>query len=113
MQLPGLTKRAAQKISLITLKVTSDLPDRDQYLPVVQWTTENTAEPNFVPGLGLGLHRRADIPPEYIIEAHGIQLVCWLPDEMIERFKDAFIDYIEGRFIFIDAAMKKILQDAE
>jgi hypothetical protein len=74
---------------------------RARYLPVIGWMIDSD-DPAFVPGPCIGGDREDAIPSEYVVEAFGVRLAFNLPDALLEKYQDCALDYLGGRFLFVD-----------
>ena len=107
--LPSITKRAAQEISRMVDTLLPERLKRDDYIPVVMWMFDST-EAGFVPGPEIGAHKRSTIPSQYVVEAFGIRVGFSLPDFLLKKYQNCTLDFMGGRFLFIDETMRALLE---
>ena len=100
LQLPKLTERAARAITRLMDTLPTSI-HAEKYLPTVGWEVESN-EPGFIPGPCIGLHPKEDVPPDLLLESQGVTVAYNLSDPMLIKHQGHLLDYLGGRFIFVD-----------
>jgi hypothetical protein len=104
---PRITQRAAAMITHLMTMVPER--DRDKYLPVITWIIQDSLDVDFVPGPWVGVMEIERIPAEMMLRVHGIRLAFNLDEPTLEKYRNCVLDYMGGRFVFIDQTMSDIL----
>jgi hypothetical protein len=97
---PGITKRAAYAIQHLMSTLPEEMK-KANYLPAIGWEV-GFGEPGFVPRPGLGGMERDRVPPEYVIHAWGVDFMFSFSEATLQKFENSVLDFIDGRFIFVD-----------
>lgn len=107
MKLPEITERAAEAIRSI-IKKTPEYIDLEEYLPSINWEL-GTKESGFAPGPFIGLHEKNRVPREYVSDSQGLKIAYNLPPEIMTKYDECVLDYVEGRFLFVERNMTPFL----
>ena len=75
--------------------------EREGCLLVVNWTSR-TPDSHLTPGLHIGGMKSKDVPPEYIVESHGVRVAYNFDEVQASKFDGCVLDYVEGTLVFID-----------
>jgi hypothetical protein len=107
MRKPDITPRAASAISRLLEMVPEEMK-QTPHLATVSWMV-GSDEPDFVPGPCIGLHPAHEVPDEYIVDSHGIRVAFNLPDDLMTKYQEYALDYLGGRFLFVERSMTDFL----
>jgi hypothetical protein len=63
------------------------------------------SEPTKIPpGPGIGFDNRTFIPQEFVVFIDGVEFATDLPDSILGWFDGKMLDYVDGQFLFLNAA---------
>jgi hypothetical protein len=105
--LPGITERAARAIELLVQEYTA-YETEEVCMPVVGWL-DDLSVTGFIPGPCLALHFAEKMPPELIVEEHGLRVGFVIPKAILAGYESSLLDFVDDRFLFIPKSVAKFL----
>jgi len=101
MKKTRITARAARFVNALVKRFEPETGPG--YVPVISWQLGESANPSFIPNLGVALEKSDVVNRSRVMECDGkdVEIFQYVPDHLLEEDGPKYIDVRNNRLVFV------------